>query len=162
MAIVVEDGSGSNPLANSYITVAEAQAYATARGYTLPTAVEPLLIQAMDYFRTLNWAGQRTSEAQPLAWPRTGICGVADNEIPQSLKDAQARLALNIANGTNPAPTTNPNVGALVAEKEGDLAHEFAEPSKAASWSNVPNMPVVTALLRPFLARWATLRSIRV
>ena len=105
MALTVEDGSGVVG-ANSYIDVAAARAYATARGVTLPAAdadVEVLLVKAMDYIESLRnrYQGERTytSVTNNLAWPRQGVYVddeiVAHDAIPQLLKYAQAQLAMD-------------------------------------------------------------------
>ena len=44
--IVVEDGTGTNAAANSYVTEAELTTYAADRGVTLTAATDVLLIKA--------------------------------------------------------------------------------------------------------------------
>ena len=108
MALTVEDGSGVVG-ANSYIDVATAQAYATARGVTLPSEdadVEVLLVKAMDYIESLRnrYQGERTytSVTNNLVWPRIGVYvdgeRIASDVVPQLVKDAQAQLAMDAQN----------------------------------------------------------------
>lgn len=108
MAIIVEDGTGV-PGANSYVTVAEFEAYALARGVTLtgtPTS-EQLLLRAMDYIESLEYIGDIAICGQPLMWPRYGVyidgyCYVDGNTIPELLKNAQMVTALSIDAGMDP------------------------------------------------------------
>lgn len=101
MALVIETGSGV-PGANSYASVAEARAYATARGLSLPaddTAVERALVLACDKLETYAYKGDKADESNPLEWPRQNVyVGAAteplDNDaIPDRLKTAQCQLA---------------------------------------------------------------------
>lgn len=103
MTLIVEDGSGSNPLANTYITDADFVAYADSIGATYPatpTEREPLIIAAKNYtegFRA-RYIGAKNAQAQPLQWPRYGayVDGyeIANDEIPVELKNAQAQAAI--------------------------------------------------------------------
>jgi hypothetical protein len=109
MTLVVEDGSGVED-ANTFASVEDLEAYATARGLTLPAtdaAKEKLLILALDAIETLErtFLGMRTSATQELSWPRTDPCGedgaitlsngqvVAADAIPKQLIAAQCQLA---------------------------------------------------------------------
>lgn len=117
MALVVEDGSGLST-AESYISVADADAYFAARNLTLwadsgfsDTEKEGCLRRATDYMRQayrMRWAGRRVSTTQALDWPRydvprpdMGECGgyVLHTEIPQEVIDACAELAWRAAFG---------------------------------------------------------------
>lgn len=71
IVVVVEDGTGSNPAANSYAAVADLQAYATLRGAALPVAADDcatLLLRAMDYIEAQRnrFKGVKTSQAANL------------------------------------------------------------------------------------------------
>ena len=107
MALGIETGSLVAG-ANSYASVEEAVAYATARGLTdFPTEaeeVEPLLIKAMDYLESLapRYIGRRVSATQALSWPRSEAYQWGDstllqasNAIPANIKLAQCRLAFD-------------------------------------------------------------------
>lgn len=108
MAIIVEDGTGV-PGANSYVSVAEFEAYALARGVTLtgtPTS-EQLLLRAMDYLESLQYIGEIALCGQSLMWPRYGVyidghCYINNLTIPQELKNAQMVTALSIDSGMDP------------------------------------------------------------
>lgn len=154
MALVIEDGSGVAG-ANSYITVAEARAYASTRGLSLPVAdseVEQLLISAMDYLESYRdrYQGRKTSPSNPLQWPRVGV--VLDgapwpsDAIPVELKSAQARLAVE-------AQTQQLFVSSdgreIIKEKVDVIEVQYAEGSVGASGQ--PYFAAVEALLEPLL-----------
>lgn len=104
--IIVEDGSRVSG-ANSYISEAELNTYATDRGITIAGTDAVLLIQAMDYIESLNFIGYKSTDTQELQWPRTGVYldayPVDSDEIPQLLKDglAEVALAIDADNGPN-------------------------------------------------------------
>ena len=136
MALVVEDGTG---LANadSYISVADADAYHAAVGresswtdkdedtkeFELRKATRYLL-----QFYSLHWKGARVSSTQRLCWPRTGavVYGfeVASDQVPQDVKFACAELAFKSINGTELAPDLKPR---KKRTKVGPIETEFFE-----------------------------------
>jgi len=92
MAIIVEDGSIVAG-ADSYVSVADYETWATARGIDFDSGlVESQILRAMDYIETLRFIGQKSTKTQPLQFPRVGV--VVDgyeldyNEIPQQLNKA--------------------------------------------------------------------------
>ena len=114
---VVEDGTGTNAAANSYVSVAEADDLITANIHVNSRWIalsEPdrqrLLVWASRYIDTqtkwrgektvtgtINATGVRTGES-PLDWPRTGVCDrnnvlIGPNQIPSQLKLATAEMA---------------------------------------------------------------------
>lgn len=105
MSFIIEDGTGVAG-ATSYATVAQAQAYATDRGLSLPAAeadVQKLLIKACDFLQSLEdqYQGSRTDAEQALAWPRSGVTVfgtrlVEDDAIPSMLIQAQCQLAVDL------------------------------------------------------------------
>lgn len=124
MALIVEDGSGTNPLAESYISVADATTYHTNRGNTAWTALasdtvrEQCLRKATDYMIQVyreNWKGYRVSDTQALDFPRNDMqrddIGNAmfsyspygyyypNDNVPTEVKNACAELALKAASG---------------------------------------------------------------
>lgn len=104
MALIVEDGTIVAG-AESYCTVAFADAYHTARGNTSWTGSdavkEAALRKATDYtvqvYRDL-WQGYRVDEDQVLDWPRSMVAvdtfAVDYLTIPTDIKNATAELAL--------------------------------------------------------------------
>lgn len=125
MAIIIEDGTlpGGSPPPNSYVTVAQFQAFYEARNDTTlseadDTEVEAGLIKATDYMTQrlrLVWKGSRVTAFQPLDWPRRGVdvpdffdpffrnvnvpvsfqdtVFIGENVIPQEVKDGQIFFA---------------------------------------------------------------------
>ena len=122
MAIVTTVGDQT---ANSYITVAEYEAFWTERNVNLShstAAKEAELVKAADYInREYAFVGERQFRYQGMAWPRlTGVILVKDwpidpDTVPQDIKDAQAELAYIINQGTNVFATVEG--GAKVREK---------------------------------------------
>lgn len=107
MALIVEDGTGLSN-AESYISVADANAYHTARANDAWSELETLekeqhLRRATDYMLAVyreRWKGYRTKDSQALDWPRESIYidaridALANNLIPSEVKRACAELAL--------------------------------------------------------------------
>jgi ferredoxin len=116
------------PGVNTYATEAQLAAYAEARGITVTGTPAVILTHAMDYLATLEdrWQGVRTLPTQPLAWPRTGVyvygTELADDAIPQSLLDAQCRLALDADSGVELLPNVPVGGrGSVVREKVSEV-----------------------------------------
>lgn len=166
MALTIEDGSGVAG-ANSYIDVAAARTYAVARGLALPAAdgdVEALLIKSMDFIEAYrgDFQGLKTAATTPLQWPRTGVTldgyPLAEDAIPQVLKDAQAQLAVD-ANAQDLMPT---GAGREVVMERVDVVQvQYAESG------NTNPQPIFTkaeALLKPLFKSglFGSLRSLRV
>lgn len=161
MALIIETGAGLST-ATSYVTVAEARAYALARGVTLSatdSVVEIQLLKAMDYLQSLTQAyqGYKTwppalgqyDHEQALAWPRNGVYidgySLNSDVIPQALKDAQCQLVIEIFNGVDIMPT---GTGNPIKRKKVDvLETEYF----SASTAPLPNLTLVDAILRPLM-----------
>lgn len=153
MALVIENGSiVAN--ANSYVTLVEARAYATARGKPLPTddtAAEALLISAMDYLESKRgeYQGSKVSPDQTLQFPRYDVYIdnflFSENSIPSILKQAQIRLAMEANAGVDLMPTRTS--GQFVKrEKIGPIDTEYSE---AIGSGLAPELLAVDALLQP-------------
>lgn len=142
------------PGTDTYATEAELGAYASARGITVTGTPSVLLTNAMDYLATLEdrWQGERTSPTQPLAWPRTGVyvygTALADDAIPQSLKDAQCRLALDVDSGVALLPTVSAgSKGSVIAEKVDTIEVRYAEGAN----NTQPVFTAAMGLLKPLM-----------
>lgn len=122
MALTVEDGTGLAD-ADSYLSVAAADTYHTARGNTAWTSIaaspattkEQYLRKATDYIDNTwfgKWPGLRLVTTQSLSWPRSGVeidsidydTLDAPANMPQYLLDATAEVALLYAQGIDPEP----------------------------------------------------------
>lgn len=139
---------------NTYASEAELSAYAAAREIDIAGTPSTLLTKAMDYLATLEdrWQGSRTSASQPLAWPRTGVyvygTALADDAIPQSLKDAQCRLALDVDSGVDLMPNVAVGAkGSVVSEKVDVVEVSYAEGAN----NTQPVFTAVNGLLKPLM-----------
>lgn len=139
---------------DTYATAAQLAAYAAARGVTLIGTPDVLLVQAMDYLESLEsqWQGYRTSDTQPLAWPRTGVyvygTALADDAIPQSLKDAQCRLALDVDAGVALLPTVSAgSKGSVIEETVDVVTVKYAEGAN----NTQPVFTAAMGLLKPLM-----------
>lgn len=105
MALVIEDGNGRAD-AESYISVADCDAYHLARGnavWTGEVAVKEAALREAtafveDCYRGL-WRGVRSKWEQALAWPRFDVIDqdgfhLASNQVPALVKDAVCEAAL--------------------------------------------------------------------
>lgn len=105
MTIIVEDGTQVTN-ANSYVTEAEAEAYALARGITLVTDTEQLIIRSMDYLESLQFKGIKVQSDQALQWPRANVTidGYFLNidEIPDELKNGLIEIVMATDNSQDP------------------------------------------------------------
>lgn len=121
--------------AESYASVAEADAYLAFRGDTSTwTALstpdkENKLRWSASILQDLLWLGYRTSTTQALEWPRYDVYEkdafnlIASDAIPAELKRAQAELAFQlIANdwtqGLGPTVPTRVKVGSIEIENQ--------------------------------------------
>ena len=106
MSLICEDGSGKSD-SESYISVADASSYHTARGNTAWAALatdalrEAALRRATDYMRQAyrsRWQGYKVNEDQALDWPRYDVevegYAVDSDIVPTEVKNACAELAL--------------------------------------------------------------------
>lgn len=156
MALVIEDGTQVAG-ANSYVTVAEAKAFAAARGASgFPTAdleVQTLLILAMDYLESKrgDYKGTKTSPSQALQYPRIGssVDGVeiADNIIPIELKNAQMQLAIEASEFGDLSPSSD---GYAIAVEKVDVIEVQYAAGGRLSGTSLPaemNFPKVQAWL---------------
>lgn len=106
--VIVETGAKVTS-SNSYISVSELTSYALARGVTLTTDAEQLIVKSMDYIESLNYLGYKSDSTQSLQWPRGNVYidtyYVAIDSIPKLLKDAQMAVCLELEAGINQLST---------------------------------------------------------
>lgn len=141
--IVVEDGTGVVG-ANSFVTVAELRAYATARGIILPAdpGCEPFLVTSFDFLFTVEprMTGVRTYAVQEGPYPRTGSTEygveVAANYIPKSLKKGQLQLALDASQGV-PLVANDTAEPAVKREKIGPIDTEYFDGGVASEGASL-------------------------
>ena len=127
MAIVVEDGTGLSN-SNSYVTEAEVNTWASDRGITISGTVSQLIYKAMDYLETLEYIGDKQTEAQALQWPRDNVYiddfYIEPTTIPQEIKDAEMSLCMSIDAGVDPMDTI---CRATKKEKVGEIEVEYMD-----------------------------------
>lgn len=138
MTLIVEDGTGRAD-AESYVSVADAAAYATARGLTFPALpnddAEAALRRAtmwIDATYAPRFSGARLKRrAQALAWPRVGATDVdcnaiASNEIPSEITAATSEAAVReFAKPGSLAPNLKRG-GAIKRVKAGSVEVEYS------------------------------------
>lgn len=128
--ITVETGTGSSS-ANSYISEADFETYASDRDITLTGSSDVLLITAMDYLEQQTFKGTKNTEAQALQWPRFNVWidsySVETTTIPTLLKDALCEIAIGIDGGNNPLADED---RATKREKVGDIEVEYMDGSR--------------------------------
>ena len=150
--LIVEDGSIVAG-AESYCSVADADAYHTARGNTAWTgenaAKEALLRKATDYMvqvYALRWKGDRVSEDQALDWPREGVVAfgfeIPSDAMPEAVVKACAELALRALSGDLTPDLTR----RTLREKVGPIEVEY-DPNAPA----LPDYQAIDNLLAPYL-----------
>ncbi len=111
MALVVETGAGLED-AESYISVAQLDAYAASRGWDLSDKSEGekeialrAATQWIDSWK--RFKAMRLNAAQALEFPRTGLADWSGYDVvgvPKRVKDATAELAYRSATGIVLAP----------------------------------------------------------
>lgn len=133
MALTIEDGSIIAG-ANSYVTLVEARAFASARGITLPAedaTAEILAIKAVDFLEAQrnHYEGAKLERDQPLQWPRQEAYldgfEIYEDEIPDILKNAQCQLMMDVFSGLDLQP--NGTGREVVREKIDVLETEYAQ-----------------------------------
>jgi hypothetical protein len=110
MALIVEDGTGLSD-AESYISVADADAYITAYKGTNATwdsaatadkeVAARVATQYLDI--TYDWIGDKETSTQALDWPRVNAydeTGTAIDGVPSNVEDATAELMFLHVTGT--------------------------------------------------------------
>lgn len=166
MSLIIEDGSVVIG-AESYISVAEADAYHESRGNAAWDVIddkEALLRKATDYMVSkyrLRWSGSRVYSGQALDWPRVNVPIVDSpyrayhdsNSVPIEVRHACAILALK----ANSAALTEDQGQKVISVQVGPITTTY-EPSSSTvvKYSEVDNM------LAPYFSGGAnTLRMIR-
>jgi hypothetical protein len=151
---------------DTYATLAEADAYASARSWAdwaaLTDAVKELrLTEAATYIDTsYTFKGTITSSAQVMAWPRTGVVDSEGREIaadayPTRLKEAQIELARIASAGL----VTNDTAGEVTALTAGSVSLTFKDRQtaiEAAKYRSIDRL-----LNGLYLARAGLLRNVR-
>lgn len=108
--LTVEDGTGTVPTANAYVSLAEFAAYWVQQGFDFTTlaspAIEQSIVQATSYIELVfgkYFKGYLMINEQPLSWPRAcvyrpGAFGVPQliTGVPKEVKNATFEYAKRI------------------------------------------------------------------
>lgn len=152
MTLIVENGTVIAG-ANTYVSVADATAYATARGYTFVGGVEQRLIQAMDYIEALPFQGIKQQMLQGLEFPRYRMYidgyPLLSNTIPVQLINGQIQVAIAIDQGNSPLQDL-PRM--VTREKVGSIEVDYAVGSAAV----VINTQIMNSLYKLLVAGGST------
>ncbi len=154
MSFVVETGAGLSN-ANSYASVAAADAYNADRGFTdwaaLTTSEKQVsLIRATDYLEATYraaWKGYRKTQDQALSWPRYNVFvdgfAVPDNVVPTAVVNACIEMALKTLTYDQLIIDQQQRI---IREKVDVIETEYAEFSDPAQ-----RYPQVNRMLVPYL-----------
>ena len=147
MTLVVENGSIVSG-ANTYASVATADAYHTGRGNTAwvdadSEVKEPAILRAMDYIEAQNWLGMAYSGPvggvgyQPLQWPRVDVYvggfELAYDEIPPKVISALCEAALVELVTPGALSVAIERGGAVIREKVDVIETEYASGAPATT-----------------------------
>lgn len=175
MAIIVEDGTGTNPDANSYNTLQEFKDYFATIGVDISNLTDPQieagLIDAatnyLEYCYVYKGVISHPDIPQPLLWPRAGLCDrrkleIPDTTIPTEVKKAQLELArsaaLSLAEQERFAFSDEPEAtGAVKSSKLDVLSESYYGPgSEIQTTISASVQSYVAKLLQPYLGRGAS------
>lgn len=140
--VVTIDATIAGANSNSYVTLAEADAYFDASasnqqwnnhqdGYK-----KAALVQATQWLDLLSWAGDICGTTQALQWPREEVTCMGREAtcttIPVQVKQATYELALHLVHKPSvitgdSSAVPSPQVGAVKKQKLGDLEQELYE-----------------------------------
>lgn len=168
MALIVETGEGLED-ADSYVSLADANTYATNRGLTFPVSGSAEIIAAAEgaLRRATTWIdgtyrvqfpGQRRyGRDQALEWPRLDAYDsfipstlLPEDELPREL--VQATIEAAVRELANPG-SLNPDVVAGKVQKSvkvGDVAVEYFQGSNGV-YDMRPTMTIISGILSPIL-----------
>jgi hypothetical protein len=183
---IVATAGASN--ANSYITLAEADAYLDGRlnvgAWTAATTdtKNRALVEAQRTLTPLPWAGSRTTDTQALAWPRQYVANpdaplpltavarenltpayvvyYEDDVIPVRLKEAQAELALEFLKAGTTDLAVADSTADVIRKKVDVLETEYAKPMERVALG-LSKYSRVMSLLLPLFGPGAASRVVR-
>lgn len=143
---------------SSLVSVAEADAYLLASlelsavwSAASTTTKSSAVVTATRMLDRIKWVGSKTSAAQPLSWPRSGVVDeegedVADDEVPQAVEDACCLLAGRLV----ASPGLSSGVSGSVSQvTTGNVSVTFGRAQETTAESGLPFD--VEFLLRQFM-----------
>lgn len=156
------DATIGGTTADTYVTLAEFHAYATAMGWSIgghghdDLHEAQLRRAAVAIDATYSFVGRSQYQYQARSWPRVDI-GLVDgwpvnpDTIPQAVKDAQCELAWLIHEGFDPLANL-PGVVARTRAKAGPVETE----TEYLGGLGIARMTAVDRLLRDYLSAGGT------
>ncbi|MDD2966608.1 MAG: hypothetical protein PHN64_03815 [Desulfovibrionaceae bacterium] len=161
--LIVEDGTIVNG-ANTYASLADADAYCLARGLWVDSGAdavaiskkETALIRAADWLNGMDWKGAPVDALREMAWPRDGVhlgqrIEVDNNIVPPQVVTACIEAAAIFYGGESDPFAPQEHGGAIAAHSETvaviseSTTYREGAPAETA-------YKAVTARLRLFLA----------
>lgn len=148
--------------ANSFVTIAEADAYLAARlNSSAWTGTEPkkqAVVEATRELSAMAYLGNRVDAVQALSWPRfnarnpDGVSSLdvfAIDVLPQRVKDATCELALEFLKAGTTDLAALPATAGVIEKTVDVLTTRWAEPSQQAQ--GLARFPRVMKLIAPLL-----------
>ncbi|GHC79414.1 DnaT-like ssDNA-binding protein [Limoniibacter endophyticus] len=130
-------------------------AYAEAMGYDVPVgAVAPALMRGSVYVDGTygsKFVGQPADPTQDRAWPRTGVPGIAVDQVPPRIEYAAYEAALAELRTPGSLSIIVTGAGRVVREKVGEIEVQYANPGGDAVADAKPVLTVIEGLVAPFL-----------
>lgn len=143
-----------------YATVMEANAYMTGTynnsdWFSVTTDSETkarLLITATRILDRQLWRGEPTGlSGQQLVWPRTGIEGVAEDDIPVEMEYACIELANLLLGGSDVETNRRPGVQTIQSLKAGSVALTYFRDAEGAFTQSARFPTTVQELIGKYL-----------
>ena len=162
MAVIITATAGSTT-ANSFVTLAEAETYMEARlnasvwDAATDDTKNRALVESRREIDAMVWQGERTTEAQALAWPREWVWNpdnpdgdyYDEDVIPTRVKNATMELAFQfVIAGSTDVAALDSSVG-VIREKVDVIEVQY---DSAFRTKGLDRYPRVMAWLRPLLA----------
>jgi len=171
MTLIVEDGSGKSD-AESYVTVAEADAYIAKWALTnnhwpspySDTQKEVALRTAarfLDLEYRVRYVSRKAHETQALEWPRNGwvtrdMFIINNATVPDAVKEAQIELAVILSLGEVVLPVITGG-GVIYEQNETEVTRKavrYATPKHYDEAGNeIKEYPMIERILSPVLHR---------
>ena len=136
MTLIIEDGS-TPAGSNSYVSLADARDYGSARGVELSAidvTLEAHVIQSMDYLESFSkrYVGDQASRDQSLSWPRSNAVvegwSWSSTEIPRQAVNAQLALIVEIHQGEDPYNPSSASLPVISQKVDGAVEVKYANP----------------------------------
>ena len=100
-----------------------------------------LLITSTRLFDRQCWIGEKTDEAQPLEWPRTGIEDVDETEVPDGIVNGSIEMAFYLLDGSDAVTSNNPGAQKLKSIAAGSVNMQWFNGKSSAELDRFP-LPV--------------------